>query len=110
MERVRLLAYDSACSRNGTLTNEFLSPKQTVIGMPAMNPPGIYLRQREYFTTDQAVGSNNLNTMFPGQNPELGISGPSGLAHQVWNDIWEGGANVDVHVDLRKLTCAGSIL
>lgn len=43
--------------------------------------------------------------VFPGKDPELGASGPSGLAHRVWNGVWGNGSNVDVHIDLRKSLC-----
>ncbi len=48
--------------------------------------------------------------VFPGRDPELGASGPSGLAHRVWNGIWGGGSNVDVHIDLRESSALPSLI
>jgi hypothetical protein len=75
-----------------------------VIGIPTINPMGIYLNQRNYFTSGASGSLTNVNRIFPGTAATDGGSGPQILAYNIWNQIWANTSNVDVGIDLRKLT------
>jgi predicted deacylase len=76
----------------------------TVIGIPTINPMGIYLNQRNYFTSGASGSLTNVNRIFPGIAATDGGSAPQILAYNIWNQIWANTSNVDVGIDLRKLT------
>ncbi|EON61136.1 hypothetical protein W97_00347 [Coniosporium apollinis CBS 100218] len=76
----------------------------TVIGIPTVNPPGIYLNQRNYFTASSSGFLTNVNRVFPGVAPEDGASGPQLLAYNVWNGLWGNTSQVDVGIDLHTLS------
>ena len=61
---------------------------------------GIYLNQRNYFTS----GASGSLTNVPGTAATEGGSGPQILAYNIWNQIWANTSNVDVGIDLRKLS------
>ena len=72
-----------------------------VIGIPTINPMGIYMRQRNYYTAAGSGSLINVNRIFPGIAPAEGGSGPNILAYNIWNQIWANTSNVDVGIDLR---------
>jgi predicted deacylase len=72
-----------------------------VIGIPTINPMGIYLNQRNYFTAGSSGSLTNVNRIFPGVAASEGGSGPDILAYNIWNHIWGNTSNVDVGIDLR---------
>jgi hypothetical protein len=65
---------------------------------------GIYLNQRNYFTSGASGSLTNVNRIFPGTAATEGGSGPQILAYNIWNQIWANTSNVDVGIDLRKLS------
>ena len=62
---------------------------------------GIYLNQRNYFTSGASGSFTNVNRIFPGVAATDGGSGPQILAYNIWNQIWGNMSNVDVGIDLR---------
>jgi hypothetical protein len=64
---------------------------------------GIYLNQRNYFTSHNSGWLTNVNRVFPGVAASEGGSGPELLAYNIWNDVWGNRSQVDVGIDLRKL-------
>jgi hypothetical protein len=64
-----------------------------VIGIPTVNPMGIYLNQRNYFTGGASGFFTNVNRVFPGTAATDGGSGPQLLAYNT--------SQVDVGIDLR---------
>lgn len=74
-----------------------------VIGLPTINPMGIYLNQRNYFTSHNSGWLTNVNRVFPGVAASEGGSGPQLLAYNIWNDVWGNKSQVDVGIDLREL-------
>jgi predicted deacylase len=72
-----------------------------VIGIPTVNPMGIYLNQRNYFTAGDSGFFTNVNRVFPGTAASDGGSGPQLLAYNIWNNIWGNASQVDVGIDLR---------
>jgi hypothetical protein len=72
-----------------------------VIGIPTVNPMGIYLNQRNYFTGGASGFFTNVNRVFPGTAATDGGSGPQLLAYNIWNYIWGNTSQVDVGIDLR---------
>jgi len=79
-----------------------------VIGIPTVNPMGIYLNQRNYFTSGASGSLTNVNRIFPGVSAMEGGSGPDILAYNIWNQIWANTSNVDVGIDLRKLVTSNT--
>jgi hypothetical protein len=73
-----------------------------VIGIPTVNPMGIYLNQRNYFTAGASGFLTNVNRVFPGTAAAEGGSGPQLLAYNIWNYIWGNASQVDVGIDLRE--------
>lgn len=73
-----------------------------VIGIPTINPMGIYLNQRNYFTSHNSGWLTNVNRVFPGVAASEGGSGPQLLAYNIWNHVWANKSQVDVGIDLRK--------
>lgn len=57
-----------------------------VIGIPTVNPMGIYLNQRNYFTASDSGFFTNVNRVFPGTAGSAGGTGPQLLAYNIWND------------------------
>jgi hypothetical protein len=80
----------------------------TVIGIPTVNPMGIYLNQRNYFTASDSGFLINTNRVFPGVAATEGGSGPQLLAYNIWNFLWANGSNVDVGIDLRAFSYPSS--
>lgn len=74
----------------------------TVIGIPTVNPMGIYLNQRNYFTSGASGFFTNTNRVFPGKSAESGGTGPQLLAYNIWNYVWANTSQVDVGIDLRQ--------
>jgi predicted deacylase len=72
-----------------------------VIGIPTVNPMGIYLNQRNYFTAGASGSLTNVNRVFPGVAATEGGSGPQLLAYNIWNNVWGNSSQVDVGIDLR---------
>jgi predicted deacylase len=99
---------DQVSTLNGTSAYEFtvadLSVVNTflVVGIPTVNPMGIYLNQRNYFTAGASGSLTNVNRVFPGVAASEGGSGPQLLAYNIWNYIWGNTSQVDVGIDLRK--------
>ncbi|KAI4701964.1 hypothetical protein J4E89_010483 [Alternaria sp. Ai002NY15] len=79
----------------------------TVIGIPTVNPMGIYLNQRNYFTSGASGSLTNVNRIFPGVSAMEGGSGPDILAYNIWNQIWANTSNVDVGIDLHTPSSGG---
>ncbi|KAL1598250.1 hypothetical protein SLS59_006934 [Nothophoma quercina] len=79
----------------------------TVIGIPTVNPMGIYLNQRNYFTASASGSLTNVNRVFPGVSAELGGSGPNILAYNIWNYLWGNASQVDVGIDLHTPSSGG---
>ncbi|CAN9112318.1 unnamed protein product [Alternaria alternata] len=79
----------------------------TVIGIPTVNPMGIYLNQRNYFTSGASGSLTNVNRIFPGTAATEGGSGPQILAYNIWNQIWANTSNVDVGIDLHTPSSGG---
>ncbi|CAA9960794.1 Deacylase protein [Pyrenophora teres f. maculata] len=79
----------------------------TVIGIPTINPMGIYLNQRNYFTSGASGSLTNVNRIFPGVAATAGGSGPQILAYNIWNHIWGNMSNVDVGIDLHTPSSGG---
>lgn len=75
-----------------------------VIGIPTVNPMGIYLNQRNYFTAGASGFLTNVNRVFPGTAATDGGSGPQLLAYNIWNNIWGNTSQVDVGIDLRMFS------
>ncbi|USP80243.1 hypothetical protein yc1106_07517 [Curvularia clavata] len=73
----------------------------TVIGIPTVNPMGIYMSQRNYYTAAGSGSLINVNRIFPGTAATEGGSGPDILAYNIWNQIWANTSNVDVGIDLH---------
>ncbi|KAF2010798.1 hypothetical protein BU24DRAFT_377465 [Aaosphaeria arxii CBS 175.79] len=73
----------------------------TVIGIPTVNPLGIYLNQRNYFTAGDSGFFTNVNRVFPGKHPSVGGNGAQLLAYNIWNNIWGNTSQVDVGLDLH---------
>lgn len=74
----------------------------TVIGIPTVNPVGIYLNQRNYFTARASGFLTNVNRVFPGVQSSDGGNGAQLLAYNIWNNVWGNTSQVDVGIDLRK--------
>ncbi|KAF2033947.1 hypothetical protein EK21DRAFT_57191 [Setomelanomma holmii] len=79
----------------------------TVIGIPTVNPIGIYLSQRNYFTAGASGFFTNVNRVFPGTAATEGGSGPQLLAYNIWNYIWGNTSQVDVGIDLHTPSSGG---
>ncbi|KAI0574165.1 Deacylase-like protein [Pyrenophora tritici-repentis] len=79
----------------------------TVIGIPTVNPMGIYLNQRNYFSSGASGSLTNVNRIFPGVAATEGGSGPQILAYNIWNHIWGNMSNVDVGIDLHTPSSGG---
>ncbi|KAL5116109.1 hypothetical protein ACEQ8H_006005 [Pleosporales sp. CAS-2024a] len=79
----------------------------TVIGIPTVNPMGIYLNQRNYFTSGASGSLTNVNRVFPGVAASAGGSGPQLLAYNIWNNIWGNTSQVDVGIDLHTPSSGG---
>ncbi|KAK3209480.1 hypothetical protein GRF29_69g1902083 [Pseudopithomyces chartarum] len=79
----------------------------TVIGIPTVNPMGIYLNQRNYFTSHNSGWLTNVNRVFPGVAASEGGSGPELLAYNIWNDVWGNRSQVDVGIDLHTPSSGG---
>jgi len=79
----------------------------TVIALPTVNPMGIYLNQRNYFTAGASGFFTNVNRVFPGTAASEGGSGPQVLAYDIWNYIWGNGTQVDVGIDLHTPSSGG---
>ncbi|KAF2124786.1 hypothetical protein P153DRAFT_350048, partial [Dothidotthia symphoricarpi CBS 119687] len=79
----------------------------TVIGLPTVNPMGIYLNQRNYFTAGATGFLTNVNRVFPGTAAEEGGSGPQLLAYNIWNYLWGNTSQVDVGIDLHTPSSGG---
>ncbi|OAG04068.1 deacylase-like protein [Paraphaeosphaeria sporulosa] len=73
----------------------------TVIGIPTVNPMGIYLNQRNYFTSHNSGWLTNINRVFPGTAAVDGGSLPELLAYNIWNNVWANKSQVDVGIDLH---------
>lgn len=67
-----------------------------------MNPMGIYLNQRNFFTSGASGFLTNVNRVFPGTLPSDGGNNAELLAYNVWNNLWGNKSQVDVGIDLRK--------
>ncbi|KAF2452359.1 hypothetical protein BDY21DRAFT_388662 [Lineolata rhizophorae] len=76
----------------------------TVIGIPTINLPGIYLNQRNFFTSSSSGFLTNVNRIFPGEDPLEGASAPDSLAYNIWNHVWGNTSNVDVALDLHTMS------
>ena len=63
---------------------------------------GIYMNQRNYFTSGASGSLVNTNRVFPGVAAVDGGSGPQLLAYNIWNYLWGNASQVDVGIDLRK--------
>jgi predicted deacylase len=107
VQRIFAQLEDQVSTLNGTgmygnifmrsdITNSLL-----VIGIPTVNPMGIYLNQRNYFTAGASGFFTNVNRVFPGTAASDGGSGPQLLAYNIWNYIWGNTSQVDVGIDLR---------
>lgn len=79
----------------------------TVIGLPTINPMGIYLNQRNYFTSGASGMLTNVNRVFPGTAASDGGSGPRILAYNIWNYVWGNASQVDVGIDLHTPSSGG---
>ncbi|KAF1844306.1 uncharacterized protein K460DRAFT_369169 [Cucurbitaria berberidis CBS 394.84] len=79
----------------------------TVIGIPTVNPMGIYLNQRNYFTASASGFFTNVNRVFPGTAATDGGSGPQLLAYNIWNYVWGNTSQVDVGIDLHTPSSGG---
>ncbi|KAF2683593.1 hypothetical protein K458DRAFT_389511 [Lentithecium fluviatile CBS 122367] len=73
----------------------------TVIGIPTVNPLGIYLNQRNYFTAADSGFFTNVNRVFPGAPSSEGGNGARLLAYNIWNNVWGNKTQVDVGLDLH---------
>ncbi|KAI1857009.1 hypothetical protein JX265_009789 [Neoarthrinium moseri] len=73
----------------------------TVIGVPGINPMGIYLNQRNFWTASDSGFLTNINRVFPGTNSSSGGNGGNVIAYNLWNYIWGNTSNVDVAIDLH---------
>ncbi|KAH6644669.1 hypothetical protein C7974DRAFT_25834 [Boeremia exigua] len=89
------------------LEGEVATLNGTVIGLPTVNPMGIYLNQRNYFTASASGSLTNVNRVFPGTAPALGGSGPDILAFNIWNQLWANASAVDVGIDLHTPSSGG---
>lgn len=81
-----------------------------VIGIPTVNPMGIYLNQRNYFTAANSGFFTNVNRVFPGTAATDGGSGPQLLAYNIWNHVWANTSQIDVAIDLRKQPCLTAMI
>ncbi|KAJ4291961.1 hypothetical protein N0V90_009859 [Kalmusia sp. IMI 367209] len=79
----------------------------TVIGIPTVNPMGIYLNQRNYFTSHNSGWLTNVNRVFPGVAASDGGGGPELLAYNIWNYVWGNKSQVDVGLDLHTPSSGG---
>ncbi|KAH3977234.1 hypothetical protein HBH70_152100 [Parastagonospora nodorum] len=79
----------------------------TVIGLPTVNPMGIYMNQRNYYTAGASGSLTNVNRVFPGVAAAEGGSGPQLLAYNIWNNIWGNTSQVDVGIDLHTPSSGG---
>ncbi|KAF1996322.1 hypothetical protein P154DRAFT_525611 [Amniculicola lignicola CBS 123094] len=79
----------------------------TVISIPTVNPIGIYLNQRNYFTAGASGFLINVNRVFPGEIPPEGGNGAELLAYNIWNNIWGNKSQVDVGIDLHTPSSGG---
>jgi predicted deacylase len=75
-----------------------------VIALPTVNPMGIYLNQRNYYTSGASGSLTNVNRVFPGTSAAEGGSGPQLLAYNIWNYVWGNASQVDVGIDLRTFS------
>jgi hypothetical protein len=73
-----------------------------VIGIPTLNPMGIYLNQRNFWTAADTGFFTNTNRVFPGELPAKGGNNADLLAYNVWNNVWGNTSQVDVGIDLRE--------
>lgn len=79
----------------------------SVIGIPTVNPIGIYLNQRNYFTSHNSGFLTNVNRVFPGSLPSEGGNGANLLAYNIWNNVWGNTSQVDVGIDLHTPSSGG---
>ncbi|KAF2642042.1 hypothetical protein P280DRAFT_291505 [Massarina eburnea CBS 473.64] len=79
----------------------------TIIGIPTVNPMGIYLNQRNYFTSGNSGFFTNVNRVFPGTPPSEGGNGAELLAYNIWNNVWGNTSQVDVGIDLHTPSSGG---
>ncbi|KAH7109822.1 hypothetical protein B0J11DRAFT_554614 [Dendryphion nanum] len=79
----------------------------TVIGIPTVNPMGIYLNQRNYFTASASGFLTNVNRVFPGTPSSKGGNGAQLLAYNIWNNVWGNKSQVDVGIDLHTPSSGG---
>lgn len=101
---------ENVSSLNGTgvypisdlATWRLISLISIVIGVPTVNPMGVYLNQRNFFTSSSSGFLTNINRVFPGVNSSSGGNGGNLLAYNLWNHVWGNTSQVDVAIDLRK--------
>lgn len=74
----------------------------TVVGVPTVNMNGIEHNQRNFYSSAENGFLTNLNRVFPGKEP--GAAFPNSYAYAIWNNLWTNATQVDVAVDMRKLT------
>ncbi|KAF2266455.1 hypothetical protein CC78DRAFT_614978 [Lojkania enalia] len=79
----------------------------TVIAIPTVNPMGIYLNQRNYFTASASGFLTNVNRVFPGTPSSEGGNGAELLAYNIWNNVWGNKSQVDVGIDLHTPSSGG---
>ncbi|KAF2194823.1 hypothetical protein K469DRAFT_734500 [Zopfia rhizophila CBS 207.26] len=79
----------------------------TVIAIPTVNPMGIYLNQRNYFTASASGFFTNVNRVFPGTDSTEGGNGAQLLAYNVWNNVWGNKSQVDVGLDFHTPSSGG---
>jgi predicted deacylase len=108
VQRIFAQLEDQVATLNGTSKQACDSASEpadmlAVIGIPTVNPMGIYLNQRNYFTAGASGSLTNVNRVFPGVAASEGGSGPQLLAYNIWNNIWGNTSQVDVGIDLRTL-------
>jgi predicted deacylase len=72
-----------------------------------VNPLGIYMNQRNYFTSGASGSLVNTNRVFPGTAAVDGGSGPQLLAYNIWNYLWGNATQVDVGIDLHTPSSGG---
>jgi predicted deacylase len=80
----------------------------TVIGLPVVNPNGVYHNQRNFWSSSENGFLTNMNRVFPGKPLDSSNKITNEYAFKIWNDLWGNTTQVDIAVDMHTLTIASA--
>jgi predicted deacylase len=80
----------------------------TVIGLPVVNPNGVFHNQRNFWSSSENGFLTNMNRVFPGKPITSSNTITNEYAFQIWNGLWGNTSQVDIAVDMHTLTIASA--